>query len=455
MTTLPTSDEPLAAAAQPGFPQGFLWGAATSAYQIEGAVDAGGRGRSIWDDFCARPGKVANGESGARACDHYHLWREDVALMRSLGLGAYRFSISWPRIQPAGRGAANAAGLDFYDRLVDGLLEAGIRPFATLYHWDLPSALEAEGGWRARPTCEAFAEYAAIVAERLGDRVEHWTTFNEPFCIADLDHGSGEQAPGRRDSRQVVRQVNHHILLAHGLAAQAVRASAPGAVQVGFVQLTTAPEPLLEDDASIEAAREGYRRHNAMIFDPLCRGSYPADILESLGADAPHVADGDLATIHQPLDYVGINSYSSWEVVDPSGRTLQPEPSHPRTHMGWPITPDALYWAVRFTNEIYAPKAIHITESGCAYPDEVNADGEVLDTARIAYLKAHLRGLQRAAMEGHPVKGYFLWSLLDNFEWAHGYAKRFGIVHVNFETLKRTPKLSAGWYGRVAQLNRV
>lgn len=455
MTTLPNEAHPPVAREPEGFPEGFLWGTATSAYQIEGAVEADGRGRSIWDDFCSRPGAIANGESGARACDHYRVWKDDVALMRGLGIGAYRFSIAWPRILPLGRGAVNQAGLDFYDRLVDELLDSGIQPFATLYHWDLPSALEAGGGWRNRATCHAFAEYSAIVAEVLGDRVGHWTTFNEPYCIADLGHGSGVQAPGLRENGQVVRQVYHHLLLAHGLAAQSVRASSPGEAQIGFVQLTTAPEPLLEDPASIEAARERYRQHNAMIFDPLFLGRYPADILESLGPDAPDVANGDMEIIHQPLDYIGLNAYSSWELVDPDGRILDPEDSFARTMMGWAITPDALYWATRFTNEMYAPRAIYITESGCAYPDEVNADGEVIDTARIAYLKGHLRGLQRAAQEGHPVKGYFLWSLLDNFEWAFGYSKRFGMVHVNFETMKRTPKLSAKWYARVAQLNRV
>ncbi len=375
--------------------------------------------------------------------------------MRGLGLGAYRFSIAWPRILPQGRGPANVAGLDFYDRLVDELLDSGIRPFATLYHWDLPSVLEGEGGWRVRSTCQAFADYSAVVAERLGDRVQHWTTFNEPFCIADLGHGVGVQAPGRKDGPQVVKQVYHHLLLAHGLAAQAIRAASPGPVQIGFVQLTTAPEPMLEDEVSIEAARERYRHHNAMIFDPLFLGRYPADIMESLGHNAPVVESGDMETIHQPLDYIGLNAYSSWELVDHMGRIHDPEPCFARTQMGWAITPEALYWAARFTNEMYAPKAIHITESGCAYPDMVNGDGEVIDTARIAYLKGHLRGLQRAAAEGLPIRGYFLWSLLDNFEWAFGYAPRFGMVHVDFETMKRTPKLSAQWYSRVAQMNRV
>lgn len=437
------------------FPDGFLWGAATSAYQIEGSVDADGRGPSIWDDFCARPGAIANGDSGRMACDHYRRWRQDVDLMAELGLNAYRFSIAWPRILPSGTGPVNAQGLDFYDRLVDALLDAGIAPYATLYHWDLPSALERKGGWRARSTAEAFAEYSAIVARRLGDRVRDWVTFNEPFCIAELGHRTGDQAPGRRDGEKTWRQVYHHLLLGHGLASDAVKAASPSMARVGFVHLTTAPEPLFEDDESIRGARLAFRRHNAWIMDPLFRGEYPADQWDAAGANAPDVADGDMRAIGGRMDFLGVNSYSSWEFAQPDGSALQPEKWHPRTQMDWPIMPDCLYWACRFSHEEYAAPAIYITESGCAFPDSVDARGEVVDTARIAYLKAHLRGVRRATVEGAPVKGYFVWSLLDNFEWAYGYAKRFGIVHVNFETQKRTPKLSARWYSRVAALNRV
>lgn len=455
MTTMSEAAEPRSASPSTfSFPDDFVWGTATSAYQIEGAVHEDGRGPSIWDDFCARPGAVTNGDSGRIACDHYHRWKDDVSLISSLGLSAYRFSIAWPRILPEGTGAVNAKGLDFYDRLVDALLDAGITPYTTLYHWDLPSALEKRGGWRVRETSEAFANYSRVVAERLGDRVRNWITFNEPWCIADLGHRTGDHAPGRKDDEKTVRNVYHHMLLGHGWAADAIK-SVSGDTRVGFVHLTGAPEPLFEDDDTIRGAKAAFRRQNAWVLDPLYRGEYPADQWDALGKATPDVQPGDMKAIGGRMDFLGVNAYSSWEYVDRDGSALIPEKWFPRTFMEWPITPECLYWATRFANEEYRPGSIYITESGCAFPDTVNAQGEVQDIARVAYLKAHLRGVQRATAEGVPVNGYFLWSMLDNFEWAYGYAKRFGIIHVNFDTLKRTPKLSARWYSQVAALNRV
>lgn len=436
------------------FPEGFVWGAATASYQIEGAVEADGRAPSIWDDFCARPGRVRDGQSGRHACDHYRLWRDDIALMADLGLKAYRFSVAWPRVVPAGSGSVNPKGLDFYERLVDGLLEKGIQPYLTLYHWDLPSALEAKGGWRNRDTAVAFADYSTAVARRLGDRVATWTTFNELQCIINLGHRTGEHAPGATEPEPVMRQLIHHLLLGHGLAVQAVRAAVPNA-RVGLVHNPLPILPLTETEPDLEGARRWFVENNGWTMEPLFRGKYPETEWQRLGDAVPKVADNDMATISQPLDFLGLNVYGvAGFVRGPEPKVIPHSPGFPSTDFNWAITPDCLYWILRHSAELYpVPRELYITENGCACADQVDKEGEVNDTARIEYLRGHLRAAHRAVTEGIPLRGYFVWSLMDNFEWAFGYSKRFGIVHVAFETQKRTPKMSAHWYSHVIRAN--
>jgi beta-glucosidase len=435
------------------FPEGFIWGAATASYQIEGAAAEDGRSSSIWDDFCKLPGRVRDGQSGREACNHYHMWEADLDLMAELGLKAYRFSVAWPRVVPGGMGAVNPKGLDFYERLVDGLLERGIQPFATLYHWDLPCTLEAKGGWRNRDTAQAFADYSATVAARLGDRVAAWATFNELHCVVDLGHRSGEHAPGAREPEQVIRQLTHHLLLGHGLAVRAVRAATPGA-RVGLVHNPGPSIPISETCEHIEAARQWFISKNGWMMEPLFRGQYPADEWERLADAVPRVADGDLAIINEPLDFLGLNVYGATIVRGPEPQEIPHSPGFPASDMGWAITPDCVYWIVRHCAELYpVPREIYITENGCACADQVDQRGEVNDTARIEYLKGHIRAIHRATVERLPLKGYFVWSLMDNFEWGFGYTKRFGIVHVAYETQKRTPKMSAHWYSQVIRDN--
>ena len=424
----------------------FVWGTATSSYQIEGAVDEDGRGPSIWDTFCATPGKVRNGDSGAVACDFYHRYPQDIELLRELGVNAFRFSIAWPRVVPSGRGAVNEAGLAFYDRLVDALLEAGIRPFPTLYHWDLPQPLEDAGGWRVRATAEAFAEYAQAVVRRLGDRVRDWTTHNEPFCTAWIGHVVGVFAPGRTDVGEGVAAV-HHVLLSHGLAAEAVRRECPGA-QVGIVFDVWPVHAASDDPADAAAARETDGVRNRLFLDPVLRGSYPEEVLEGLGVAAP-VRDGDLARISAPLDFVGINNYSRTVArADRDGGppVIAVPAGAPVTATGWEIYPDALYEVLVRLHREYGVEALYVTESGAAFDDERGPDGGVDDPDRVAYLGRYLDAALRARADGVPLEGYFVWSLLDNFEWAEGYSKRFGIVYVDFETLERVPKSSFSWY---------
>ncbi len=426
----------------------FLWGVATSSYQIEGAVGEDGRGPSVWDTFCRRPGAVRDGVTGDVACDHYHRWREDIDLMASLGIRSYRFSIAWPRVLPEGRGRVNTAGLDFYSRLVDGLLERDIVPMATLFHWDMPQALEDRGGWRVRGAAEALGEYTAVVARHLGDRVKLWATINEMWCVVYHGHRDGCHAPGRRDDEKTLRQVSHHMLLGHGLSVQALRAAATG-VQVGIVHNPAVTEPFSESTEDIAAARADFHRLNAWMMDPLFRGSYPAAEWDALGDATPEVHEGDLAAISAPTDFLGLNVYFGAGHIQ-AGGTLQPYGSHhPRTDRGWTINPDCLRWAARFSQDLYDPPVIHITESGCSYPDQVDERGEVIDWARIEYLRTHLAGVARAITEGVRIGGYHVWSLMDNFEWGLGYQSRFGLVHVNFETQRRTPKASAAWYARL------
>jgi beta-glucosidase len=427
------------------FPHEFVWGAATASYQIEGAAHEDGRGESVWDRFCATPGKVRNGDSGDIACDFYHRYPDDISLMRRLGLDAFRFSIAWPRVMPTGRGRVNEAGLDFYDRLVDELLAHDIEPFATLFHWDTPQALEDAGGWPARGTAEAFVEYAEAVVGRLGDRVQHWITHNEPWVHAWIGHAWGEHAPGRTSEADAVATA-HHLLLSHGWAVQAIRAAAPQ-VEVG-ITLNLAHAYAANDSPENEAAAwrvdgEG----NRWFLDPLFRASYPADLLERNELVAPFVRDGDLEAIASPTDFLGVNNYFRF-VVDGDGERPQivHDPEAQRTEMGWEVYPDGLHRLLVRVATDYAPAKIYVTENGAAFPDIRSHDGRVHDPERVAYLESHVEAVARAVAEGAPVKGYFAWSLLDNFEWAYGYAKRFGIVYVDYPTLERVPKDSFNWY---------
>ncbi|WP_156726584.1 GH1 family beta-glucosidase [Streptomyces apocyni] len=465
------------------FPPDFLWGAATAAYQIEGATQEGGRTSSIWDTFSHTPGKVLGGDTGDTACDHYHRWRDDVRLMAELGLRSYRFSVSWPRVQPTGRGPAVQRGLDFYRELVDELLAHDITPAVTLYHWDLPQELEsafpsghaAGGGWPERDTAHRFAEYAGIVAEALGDRVARWTTLNEPWCSAFLGYGSGVHAPGRTEPVAALRAA-HHLNLAHGLGVQALRAALPARARIGISLNPSAVRPLTASAEDLDAQRRIDALANRVFTGPLLKGTYPQDLL----TDTAHLTDwsfvrpDDLAAIKQPLDFLGINYYAPAVVSAASGEV---DPSAPRrdghgdsphspwpgsesvlfhhapgelTAMGWPVDPTGLTdLLLQYTAE--APGVpLFITENGAAYDDKPNPDGSVHDPERVRYLHGHLAAVHQAIRAGADVRGYYLWSLLDNFEWSYGYSKRFGMVYVDYETQARVPKSSARWYGKLA-----
>ncbi len=445
------------------FPDGFQWGVATSAPQIEGAVAADGRGESTWDRFASLPGRIADGSSPAVACDHYHRWREDVALLRWLGVGAYRFSIAWPRVMPAGRGKVNAAGLDFYDALVDALLAHGIAPFVTLHHWDLPQALQDRGGWGERDTASAFVDYAAVVAARLGDRVRAWATHNEPWCVATLGHEDGVHAPGRQDPGMALRAA-HHLLLSHGWATEVLRRHAP-ASEVGIVQLASPVEPASADPADRAAAREVDGGLNRWYLDPLFRGSYPADAIADRvrrgdlpGPELPFVREGDLRAIAAPIDFLGVNYYSRTVVrAGPGGEPVRvtSAPAADLTLMGWEIHPPGLRAMLRRLASEYAPRRMYVTENGAAFGDPAAVGGRVADGRRVEYLRAHLLEARQAIADGVPLAGYFAWSLLDNFEWAHGYTKPFGLFAVDFATQRRIPKDSAFWYREVLQANAV
>jgi beta-glucosidase len=447
-----------------GFPDGFIWGAATAAYQIEGGAYEDGRGPSIWDTFCRTPGKVFAGHTGDVACDHYHRYAEDVALMAGLGLGSYRYSISWPRIQPDGTGPVNTRGLDFYDRLTDELLGKGIDPVITLYHWDLPQTLQDRGGWTARETAEAFAGYARIVHGRLGDRVQTWTTLNEPWCSAYLGYGSGRHAPGITDPAAAFAAV-HHLLLAHGLATAALRGDGARNVSITLNPAAVAPlDP--ESPADHDAARIIDGLHNRIFLDPMLRGQYPADMLEHMArfSDLAFLRDGDPALIQQPIDVLGVNFYQPAYVSVRPGRPASPEspgtegiafrePVGPVTDMNWQIEPAGLTRLLERLHHDYAVPLL-ITENGAAYPHGPDPeDGRVHDAERIEYLDGHLRACHEAISRGVDLRGYFVWSLMDNFEWAEGYAKRFGIVHVDYTTQQRVLKDSARWYQGVIRRN--
>ena len=433
------------------FPDGFIWGAATAAYQIEGAADEDGRGESIWDRFSHTPGKVRGGDTGDVACDHYHRYREDVALMQQLGLQAYRFSVSWPRVMPNGRGATNRAGLDFYDRLVDELLRANIQPFLTLYHWDLPQSLQDKGGWANRDTCGYFSDYAALMVKQLADRVPNWTTFNEPWVSAFVGNQQGRHAPGLTDTR-VAYHVAHHHLVAHGLATQAIRSVAPQ-VKVGIVLDFAPPEPARDTEDNLATTEHMWPRGVALFLDPLFRGGYSAAVQPLIEQYEVPVQSGDLPLIAQPLDFLGVNYYRRM-VFDEQGDPVRVRGAE-YTDMDWEVhAPAFKRLLLRITSEYELPP-IYITENGAAFPDEVTNDGQVHDTRRLSYYSEHLGALREAITDGADVRGYFAWSLLDNFEWAEGYSKRFGLVYVDYPTQERIIKDSGKWYRQVIAQNMV
>jgi beta-glucosidase len=448
------------AGAPPGFPHGFFWGGATSAYQIEGAWNEDGKGASIWDRFTHLPGKIRNGDTGDTALDHYHRFKDDVQSIKALGVKAYRFSISWPRLFPDGAGEPNAKGLDFYDRLTDELLANGLTPFATLYHWDLPQALQDRGGWESRDTAEAFAAYAGFVGEKLSDRIGHFITINEFSTFVDLGYGSGAHAPGLKLPPARLNQVRHNALLGHGFAVAALRAQARPDTRIGLAENIAACVPIVETAENIAAAEHATRQLNAGCLTAILEGRYTNAFLAAAGADAPKFTPDDMKTISAPIDFVGLNIYSPKYVraIDAApGYEIVPfANTHPRTASSWQyIGPEALYWGPRHVHKIWNVGAILISENGCGTNDTPAADGTVYDTDRVMFLRANLNMLQRATAEGIPVRGYFIWSMFDNFEWTDGYTIRFGVIHVDYANLKRAPKLSASYYSEVIRRNAV
>ncbi len=438
------------------FPKNFVWGAATASYQIEGAWNEDGKGESIWDRFSHTPGKVQDGDTGNVACDHYHRWPEDVALMKELGLRAYRFSISWPRILPAGRGEVNQAGVDFYSKLVDALLEAGIEPYVTLYHWDLPQVLQDEGGWPERMIVDAFVEYSDVVSRALGDRVQHWITLNEPWVSAFVGYQDGRHSPGHTELNEALVAA-HTLLIAHGETVPVIRGNCSDAV-VGITLNLTPQEPASPSIADRKEATwvDGYI--NRWFLDPLVGRGYPQDMVNSFGNPMEFIQPGDLETIATPLDFLGVNYYTrniarsnAIPEGDNHARTLFR--GEEITEMDWEVYPEGLYNTLGRLHFEYAFPTIHITENGAAFPDEITPKHQVDDPERLSYIKRHLAMVNEAIQIGVPVKGYFVWSLFDNFEWAFGYSKRFGIVYVDFKTQKRIPKSSAKWYRQVIQEN--
>jgi beta-glucosidase len=438
------------------FPEGFRWGVAASAYQIEGGYNEDGRGLSIWDTFCRQPGKIERGETGDVAADHYHRWREDVQIMADLGLPVYRFSIAWPRILPEGTGQVNPAGLDFYDRLVDALLEKGITPLPTLYHWDLPQALQDQGGWGNRETAQHFAEYARIVGERLSDRVQNWITHNEPFVAAVAGHFTGEHAPGLQDPFLTFK-AGHHLLLSHGYAVEALRATAKQPLQVGIALNLSPVHSASDSEADQQAAHRYDGVLNRLFLDPVLRAQYPEDMVELLGPVMPQLEPDDMKHIAIPLDFVGINYYSRTVIrYDPDFPLIQASEIKPEGReysQMWEIYPPGIYELLTRVWNDYRPTNIFVTENGVCVPDGVDFDGRVRDYRRIRYLRDHLVQVHRAIAEGVPVRGYLVWSLLDNFEWAYGYRMRFGLTYVDFETQKRTIKESGYWFAQVIRDN--
>ena len=440
------------------FPQGFVWGSATASYQVEGAVHEGGRGVSIWDTFSHTPGKTFQGETGDVATDSYHRFPEDIALMKAMGLKACRFSIAWPRIFPEGTGQPNQKGIDHYRIFVEALREAGIEPYCTLYHWDLPQALEDKGGWQSKATAQAFAEYAGYTAGKLGDVVKNWMTMNEMSSFIEIGYGSGRHAPGLTLSKQKLAQARHHAVLGHGLAVSAIRASAGKGAKVGSAESVRPIVPAFNSAEHVAAAKKAFVEENAPYLTVMHTGRYTDHYLQKLGADAPVFTAEELKAIAAPLDFQGINIYTAEQVRaadNALGYAIIPKPKgYPTMASDWlTIGPGALYWVPKLAAETMGIKEIYITENGCSADDVVASDGEVYDTDRVMFLEAYLTQLQRGVSEGVPVRGYFLWSLLDNYEWADGYSKRFGITYVDFKTQKRIPKLSSKFYGSVIGRN--
>jgi len=440
------------------FPSGFLWGSATASYQVEGAVKEEGRGPSIWDTFSHTPGKTHNGDTGDVADDHFHRYKEDVQLMKNLGLTCYRFSIAWTRVFPTGTGAPNPKGLDFYNRMLDTLLAAGIAPFCTLYHWDLPQPLQDRGGWENRDTAKAFADYAGYTAGKLSDRVKHFMTMNEIRTFVELGYANGSHAPGLKLDAKRVAQLNHYAVLGHGMAVQAIRASTKPGTKVGLADNVTAATPVIDTPEHVEAAGRAMREENAMFLTVIQEGRYTDAYLKRLGADAPKFTAEELQAIGSKLDFVGVNVYQPAYVraVDSEKgyEMVKPPSSYPHMFSEWlTIGPEALYWAPKLIAKLWHVQEMYITENGASSADMLTPEGKVLDTDRVMYLRNYLTQLHRAVSEGVPVRGYFLWSLLDNYEWADGYEKRFGIHYVDFQTQKRTPKLSAAFYKEVIARN--
>jgi beta-glucosidase len=447
------------------FPEGFLWGAATSCYQIEGGFDEDGRGESIWDRFCRTPGKVEGGATGDVACDHYHRWREDVRLMKDLGIKGYRFSVAWPRVLPEGRGNVNQKGLDFYSRLVDALLEADIVPFVTLFHWDLPQRLQDEGGWPRRSTAEAFVGYADAVARSLGDRVKNWITHNEPWCASLLSHQIGRHAPGLMDWPAALA-ASHHLLLSHGWSVPVLRSGSHDS-RVGITLNLTPAEPASPSRADRDACRHFDGYFNRWFLDPVHGRRYPSDMLADYASDGRLPKDwdrlaapGDLEAIAEPTDFLGVNYYNRAVVRSESvpeaknlPRTVFMAPESEWTEMGWEVYPDGLYRILCRVHFEYGPRSLYITENGASWSDGPGSDGRIRDERRRVFVQEHLRAARRAMAAGVPLDGYFVWSLMDNFEWERGYAQRFGVVWVDYETQRRIPKDSALWYRRVIESN--
>jgi beta-glucosidase len=444
------------------FPSGFVWGAAASAYQIEGATRADGRGMSVWDMLCRKDGAIYDGHTGDTACDHYHRWRQDVLMMKEMRLAAYRLSVAWPRVLPDGTGKINEAGLAFYDQLIDGLLEVGITPWVTLFHWDYPYELYCRGGWLNPESPEWFAEYTGVVARCLGDRVKHWITLNEPQCFLNLGHREGIQAPGLKLAWMDVLRATHHALMAHGRSVQTLREHCKLRPIIGWSPLGSCCYPATDNPRDVEAARSrtlsGTQKSlwtTTLFSDPVCLGRYPEDALRNWGDDFPKFTPAQMQTIHQPIDFYGMNIYQGQRMqADAEGQAvaIEREPGHAINAYHWPIEPATLYWGPRFVHERYG-LPIYITENGLSCLDWVATDGHVHDPQRIDFMRRYLTELGRAIDDGVDVRGYFHWSLMDNFEWADGYRQRFGLVHVDYRTQKRTLKDSARWYANLIQTN--
>lgn len=441
------------------FPKKFIWGTATAAPQIEGAAFEDGKGESIWDRFARIPGKVHNGDNLDIACDHYHLYKKDFALMAKLGIQNYRLSLAWPRIFPQGRGALNQKGVDFYHRLIDAMMNEGITPWVTMFHWDLPQALEDDGGWRVRGVVDAFSTYADTLVKAYGDRVKNWITLNEIVCFTRLGHGGGDKAPGTNETEQVINQTYHHALLCHGHGVRAVREFGGRGARVGITDNSTVPVPVIETPENLEAAKRLFVEQNIRVLDPIYRSEYSASYRKITGKDRAIVGKKDFDLIGLPTDFLGMNLYTGTFVRAGKGGKPEALPlptGYPHTSCPWlSLIPQSMYWGPRLATEVYGVKSIYITENGAGYDEDPPVNGEILDLHRRDYVRNCLQEVHRGIAEGVPTHGYFVWSFMDNYEWQDGYARRFGIVHNDFATQKRTPKMSAKWYAEVIRQNRL